>query len=145
MAKRLLTLVVIASLAMLVVGCGDDDSGKGSSSSATETKDQKQWKVAKSALDANQQFADALKTIKDGETAKAAAPKVQAAIDNLKAVSKKMDTMEEPSEELKEKMKKEFFPVMEKAQTDIAKEMERIGEIPEAMTVLKPILESLEE
>ena len=96
-------------------------------------------------IDGNNQMAEALKGIKDVETAKAAAPKLQAAVDALKAAGKTMETMEEPSEAIKKRMETEFGPAVEKAQAAITAEMVRLAQLPDALKIIQPAIDSMDK
>jgi undecaprenyl pyrophosphate synthase len=139
MMNRALTFL-FASLLLLSQGCGDQAEGPAASN---EAQDQKQWEVVQKVIDGNRQFADLLTSITDVETARAAAPKLQATVDSLKAAGEKMETFAEPTEAMKKRMDEEFTPAMAEAQNRITAQMERLEQLPEAMAVIDPILASM--
>ncbi len=142
MTRTLFVWVALSGLVLLATGCGDKTDQSGT---PAETQDQKQWKVVQTVIDGNREMAELLKGIKDVETATAAAPKLQAAIDRLKAAGKQMETFAEPTEAMKERMAKEFDPAMAEAQGVTQTEAERLGAMPEVMAIIGPVLASMDE
>ena len=138
---RIRLAVVLTSLVILGHGCGDQTEEP----AANEAQDKEQWAVVQTVIDGNKQFADLLTSITDVESARAAAPKLQAAINSLKAAGEKMETFAEPTEAMKKRMDTEFTPAMAEAQTRITAQMERLEQLPEAMAVIEPILASMEQ
>src|SRR5947207_2032820 len=93
--KRAVTGFVCAWILFNISGCS-------SSYSKAEA-------ATKELLSAMNDITEALESVKDKETAKAAAPKIEAAVDRMQAAKNKADTIK-GSQADKEKLEKEYMP-----------------------------------
>jgi hypothetical protein len=70
--------------------------------------------VMKDMIQSLSDMADILEGVKDKDSAKAAAPKLEAAAAKLEAVGKRAATLKEPSKEDQEKLMKKYGPELQK-------------------------------
>ena len=86
--------------------------------------------VVKGIISALKEGADTLATIKDKDTAKAAAPKLRKVAESLRGLKKKADQLGNPSEDQKAELEKKYKKDMETAQTSFRKEVVRVRNVP---------------
>jgi hypothetical protein len=92
--------VVALVLALPVAGCGDAYS--------------KNEAVGKDMMQVLNDLADALESVKDQESAKAAAKKINEICDRMEALGKKAEALPKVTQAEKEKLDKQFNPQAEK-------------------------------
>jgi hypothetical protein len=100
--KKVLSGLMFAWLLTTCSGCG------GGYSKAEE--------ATKEMLSSMNDISAALESVKDKETAKAAAPKIEAAVERLKAATKKAEGVKGTQAD-KEKLEKEYMPKIQEAST----------------------------
>jgi hypothetical protein len=104
--KQAITGFVFACLVISISGCG---GGYGKAEEAT-----------KEVISSMNDISAALETVKDKETAKAAAPKIEAAAARFKAATKKAEGVKGTQAE-KEKLEKEYLPKIQEASARMMK------------------------
>jgi uncharacterized protein (TIGR03066 family) len=70
--------------------------------------------VAKDMIKALSELSDVLESVKDRDTARAAAPKIEAGAEKLEAVARRGEKLKEPSKEEQERLMKKYGPELEK-------------------------------
>ena len=113
---RKLSLVSVFALALLVAGCKSDEE-----------------KAISGSIDKMNEMTNVLKTIKDTDSAKAAAPTLQAIAKDLKEYQTKMKSMP-PSEAEDKKLKEKYEAPMKEAMNNFMQEMMRVGMNPSLIT-----------
>jgi hypothetical protein len=83
--------------------------------------------VMKDTISVMDEISVALESVKDKDSAKAAAPKIEAAADKLEALKKKAKDMGDPSKEEQEKLLKEYTPKLMAAAARMAKAGQEAG------------------
>jgi hypothetical protein len=104
--KRAVTGFVCAWVLINLAGCSSNYA--------------KAEEATKEMLGALNDIIDALESVKNKETAKAAAPKIEAAVDRMQAAKNKADTIKGTQAD-KEKLEKEYLPKLAEAQTRMQK------------------------
>jgi len=84
---------------------------------------------------------DVLETIKDEESAKAAAPKLMEIAGRVKDLKKQQNALGKPSKDEQEKLNKKFDNDRKAAHDRLVHEMVRIQRIPGAPDALKDVIE----
>jgi biopolymer transport protein ExbB/TolQ len=106
---RSIPLVAVVAFALVATGCKKSHEG-----------------VAKDMVAKLQEMVNVLKTVKDKDSASAAAPKLKAISADMKELKKQADALGKPSEADEKKMKADLQKPMMEAMGDMMKEMMRI-------------------
>jgi len=104
--KKVMSALVFAWVLVAGYGCS------GGYSKAEE--------ATKEMLSSMNDISTALESVKDAATAKAAAPKIEAAVDRLKAATKSAETVKGTKAD-KEKLEKEYMPKIQEASARMLK------------------------
>jgi hypothetical protein len=112
-------------LAVAVLGCSGDSKkekdSKAGKESSPESKGGKHEAVIKGMTEQMSAFADALESVKDKESAKAAAAKIDKVCDRMKELGKEAKDLPKLPKDEDEKLKAKYEPEMKKVQERIKK------------------------
>lgn len=131
-----LAIVAASALALFITSCGDK---KGEA--AADTPDS----VTDELLTTMDDLSATIATAKDKESAEAAATKIGEIGDEFLAIAKRLDALDEPSEEVKKELDEKMDKAMEEKQGKMMEAMKAISSNPEAMTIVGKAMEAFGE
>ena len=133
-----LSVVAAMALALFITSCGDK---KGSAASAPDTPDS----VTDELLVKMDELAEAIATAKDKESAEKAAETIGTISDDFAAIVKRLDALDEPSEEVKKQLDEKMDKAMGKKQEKVKTAMQSISSNQEAMMIVSNAMQALGE